>query len=251
MFNDAKLIVQYADRLLASLSTGISNFLRKQRYEIVTHHNPKTKELSITFWGEFLPITPGITMLAGSIVQSIRSSYDYAISEVVNSAKDTDRRIHFPIHKEIQQLQSSNHLKTLRKQSPALASLIIESIKPTKADNFPIWAVNALANTDKHRNLFLTTNVSGLKIGELRRSDQIVRIENCMIEVSAGDNHPEFILPDIESYSEPEATFEVRFSEPDLATTDAIQGSDIVKTLHNFANVAAETISAMERALSE
>jgi hypothetical protein len=251
VFDDAKLKVLWAQKMIADLRDGVIRDIKKQRCKIVTEHNPKTKELSLRVLGDFAPVDPGIRLLAGTCAQTLRSSLDYVTSEIVNNARNTDRRVHFPIDTEQAQLERSQSYKKILNFDGALAAHILNEIKPTKADNFPIWAINALANTDKHRNLVLATNVHGFHISELRRNDGIDMRDVIRTFPAGSKNDEELLIPNVEKYCNPKAIIEIRISEPDLARTHSLNQYEIVKTLANFAHVTSETIESIERFRSE
>jgi hypothetical protein len=248
MFEQAKLKIRWAGKMLTELGGGLKNFAAEQSCEVHSHHNPKTKELRLKVVGEYAPVWPSLILLAGTCAHTINSSLDYVTSEIVNTARATDRRIVFPMDVDRDQLEASNAIKTIRNLNPDLASFILDEIKPTKVDNFPIWGVRNLANTDKHRNLVLAAHTQGFEIGRIKKAG--MEMANIRFLAQAGaQNEGYFSIPDVEEYSDPEAIIQVSFREPDLSHPNRFYRLEALEFLSNGMNAAAEVINAAEEFL--
>ena len=133
----------------------------------------------------------------------------------------------------------------IQKFRPDLADFILNEIKPTKTDNFPMWSLKRLANTDKHRNLLLVANWNGFEIDEIECSDGM-SIRKARFVAPAGANNENCILvPNVKEYSEPHVVVQISIREPDIIRPDVFDRYEIVETLSNFHRTVSETIDAV------
>jgi hypothetical protein len=247
MFEQAKLKLRWVqERQLVELDRGLKLFAEQQPCEVLADHNPETKELRLQVEGDFVHVWPSLIVHAGVCAQTINSCLDYVSSEIVNTARHTDRRIVFPMNEDRDQLEASNSIKILRKVSPDLAAFILDEIKPTKLDNFPIWAVRNLANTDKHRNLLVAVHLQGFEVGWVKTGWG----EMADVRYSGPDNDGYFSIPDVEEYRDAHPLIEIAFREPDLSHPNRFYRLEMLEFLANGANAVAEVISAVEQFLS-
>lgn len=245
VFDDAKIKVEWACELVGALQESTHSFIAEQRCEVFSEHDPVTKELRITPRGEYAPVPPFLTLLSGTCAQVINSGLDYVASEIVNSARHTDRRIVFPMDVDQDRLAQSSAIKTIRKVNTGLADFILNEIKPTKIDNFPIWGIRSLANTDKHRNLVLTVHLQGIKIARVKRDD--MTITDFRFGVGAGtQNDGCLTIPHVEEYSDPEPLVQVTFNEPDVFHRTVFHDAGIVDFLADGIRATASVINAVE-----
>ena len=245
MFEQAKLKVMWSRHMLGQVELGVKRFSDNQPYTIRCHHNRETKELAVSHQGQPGDVPADVVMIAGAIVQTLRSCLDYITSEIWNAAKETDTRLHFPIAEDKAQLELSAAFLKIQKFRPKFADFILNEIKPTKADNFPIWAVNRLANTDKHRNLLLVAQWGGFEIDEIKRRDG-VEMAKTRFSAPASDDKGVFLIPEVEEYTDPKGIVEIRFQEADIIRTGVFDRREIVSTLAGLQHAVAETIDRTE-----
>lgn len=251
MFDGARLKAIWAKHLIGQIEQGVHRFASEQRSEIRSQRNAETGELRVQVRGTAVPVRSDVIMLTGTTVQTLLSSLDYITSEIWNVAKQTDTRIHFPIDVDHTQLKASGSYTKIQKFRPALADFILNEVKPTKADNFPIWALKRLANTDRHRNLLLVANWNGFEIDEIERTDG-VSMRKVRFVSPAGSNNEDYIsVPNVKEYSEPHAVVQVSIREVDLTNADQFSRYEVVAALLNFHQVVVETIDKIEGFLSE
>jgi hypothetical protein len=251
MFEGAKLKASWATHMIRQIEQGLQRFSADQPSEIRSQHNSETGELRVQIRGVPAPVRPDVVMLAGTTVQTLLSCLDYITSELWNSAKSADTRIHFPIDTDQAQLKSSGSYLKIHKFNPGLADFISNDIKPTKAENFPIWALKRLANTDKHRNLLFVANWNGFEVDKIERTDG-VSMQKVRFTAPAGHNNENYInIPNVKEYSEPYAVVQVSIREPDICRPDIFDRFEVVQTLSHFHREVVATIEAIERYLGK
>ena len=250
MFEQAMDKAFWAKHMIEQINYGVRRFASEQPCEIRSDHNAKTGELRIQVRGIAAPVRQDVVMLAGTVVQTLLSCLDYLTSEIWNTAKETDTRIHFPIDVDRAQLVASGSYTKIKKFRPDLADFIVNEIKPTKAENFPIWALKRLANTDKHRNLLLVANWNGFEIDEIERTDGVSMRKARFVAPAGGNNENHISVPNVKEYSEPHAVVQISIREPDIVRPDVFDRYEIVETLSNFHHTVTETIEAFGQFLS-
>lgn len=251
MFEGAKLKASWATHMISQIDQGVRRFSTEQPSEIWSQHNPETGELRTQIRGTPAPVRPDVVMLTGTTVQTLLSCLDYITSEIWNAAKQTDARIHFPVDVDQTQLKVSGSYQKIHKFNPGLADFIANEIKPTRAENFPIWALKRLANTDKHRNLLLVANWNGFEVDEIERSDGI-SMRKVRFVAPAGHHNEDYItIPNVKKYSEPYAVVQISVRETDIVRPDVFDRFEVVETLSHYHRVVVDTINAIEGYLTK
>jgi hypothetical protein len=237
--------------MIGQLETATRAFAAAQRSDIRCQRNSETGELRVSLRGDPTPTRADIVMLTGTCVQTMLSSLDYVTSKIVNDAKGTDTRIHFPIDVDDHQLKASGSYAKIAKFDPLLADFVLNEIKPTKAENFPLWALKRLANTDKHRNLLLVANWQGFEIDKIERTDGVEMRKARFMAPAGAQNEGYLSIPNVKEYSEPKATVQISLREPDIVRPDIFDRYEVVETLSNFLHVTTQTIDAVEDFLTD
>lgn len=251
MFEGAKLKAEWATHMIRQIEMAVQRYSANQRSEIRSNHNSERGELRVQIRGVPAPVRPDVVMLAGTAVQTLRSCLDFITSDIWNTAKQTDTRIHFPIDVDQAQLKASGSYAKIQKLDAGLADLIANDIKPTKAENYPLWALNRLANTDKHRNLLFVARWIGFEIDKIERPDGL-SMRKTRFLARTGQNDQDYLqIPDVKEYSEPYAVVQISFSEAGVVRHDVFDGFEIVQTLSGFHRAVVDTIEAVERYVSK
>lgn len=248
MFEQAKLKLNWAANMLQQLDAGAKDFASKQRCEVLSEHDPETKELRLRIDGDFAPVWPSLVMLAGTVCQTINSGLDYITSEIVNTRRGTDRRIAFPVDVNHSQLKASQAIKTLRNVHSGVSDHILNEIKPTKMDNFHLWGVRNLANTDKHRNLVMAVHNQGFTVDDIKKAGMSMK-QMKFTSPAGTQNEGYFSIPDVEEYHNPQGLIEIAFGEPDLRHPNRFYHLEILEFLSGGLNAAMETAKSIEALL--
>jgi hypothetical protein len=95
-----------------------------------------------------------VVATAGDIVHNLRSALDHLAYQlvVVGSGKEPSRRVEFPIAKDVVTYEAEKARKVEGMRPVAIKA--IDSVKPYKGGNDPLWRIHELDNIDKHRTLF-------------------------------------------------------------------------------------------------
>jgi len=148
------LKLQWAEKRLRELDILLSDFASHPQ-PIVIEKDAKEQFLVYRLASDPV-IKPDIPLLAGDILQSLRSALDYLANALVvaNGQKPT-RDISFPISEKTPLAKS--YETTFAGKVAGMGKNAIERIKsihPYKGGNPYLWPVHELNNRDKHRLLF-------------------------------------------------------------------------------------------------
>ena len=252
MFEQAKLQLDYGVHHIKCMQKCLDAYLEEQSFNIRTNHNTETFDLNLWLQIVETEVWDEIPLHAGACIQAIRTSLDYAISEVMNAAKGTDTRTSFPVHKDNTQILGDTSLRKIREVNSGLADVIANDIKPTKSDNYAIWAVNRLANTNKHRNLILTKQVQTLNLDVLPMIGGVKPVNKEMTtprQVTENEFH--WHLSNVKQYTQPQADIKVTVTEPEVVEAWQRQPPpDITSLLNYFGSSASDAIRTMEEFLT-
>lgn len=94
---------------------------------------------------------PGkVTKSAVSAIENLRSALDHAACAVISTAADR-RNTSFPFGDSKRQFEG--HLRSKARYLPDEIKSLIRTFKPYERGNSPLWALNKLCNTHKHRTI--------------------------------------------------------------------------------------------------
>ncbi len=95
---------------------------------------------------------------AGDVIHNLRSALDHLACQLVwvGSGEEPSRRVEFPIAKDA----ATYEREKARKVEGMCPKVIkaIDTLKPYKGGNEPLWRIHELDNIDKHRTLFTYAN---------------------------------------------------------------------------------------------
>lgn len=151
------LKINRAKTHLLELQTEIKSFMDSHPYRISTKRDPETKRL--IYYVSAVRETPQvISLIAGDIIQNLRSAMDHLAYElfISNGGNETEgRNIYFPIEKDFTTYESEKERKT--KGMSKGAKDLIDLVKPYNGGNTILWRIHDFNITDKHRSLLLVT----------------------------------------------------------------------------------------------
>lgn len=152
--NPVFLKLQWAEKRLRELDVLLNSF-RSHPQPFVIEEDPETKWKLYRLASNPV-VDPAIPLLAGDILQSLRSALDYMANALVvaNGEKPT-RDTSFPISEKTplaKGYEASFAGKVAGMRQDAVD--LIKRIKPYKGGNPYLWPIHELNNRDKHRLLF-------------------------------------------------------------------------------------------------
>jgi hypothetical protein len=148
------LKLQWADKRLRELDALLHAFSSHPQ-PIVIERDSQTGELLYRLANDPV-IDPAIPLLAGEVMQSLRSSLDYlACALVVANGNQPHRGTYFPISENAPGSKGyddsfAGKVRGIHEN----AIRIINRVKPYKGGNHFLWAVHELNSREKHRLLF-------------------------------------------------------------------------------------------------
>jgi len=177
----AKAKVKWAEKRIKELDSAIDSFLnpvgRLKPYSIGIKRDSQTGE--IIYHLASREIVPNdIVLLAGDVLQNLRSALDYAVcSLTVANGKSVSSQTGFPIFDHAPASPDDQSLLT-RKIGGAGKEAIdyILQTKPYEGGNQALWRLHALNIRDKHR-LLLTAGVAlgDFNVGQHLRATRLAR----------------------------------------------------------------------------
>jgi hypothetical protein len=94
--------------------------------------------------------------IVGDVVHNLRAALDLAASAIVTAGNEDPIETYFPLGDTRDNIIKHGSYLQIERLAPNLANLIVDHIKPYKAENYPLWALNRLDRKDKHRVLVPT-----------------------------------------------------------------------------------------------
>jgi hypothetical protein len=141
-FLSAQRKVERANHHIEEAKTRIANFLTNDFQPPFVDKDPETGNLRLNWWHPGQYILPGFATIVGDTVHNLRSAFDHTISEIVRMRGGNDSNVHFPMHETREELEKSIDRGLKKKIGPDLCGFIIETIKPYRTGNYPLWALN-------------------------------------------------------------------------------------------------------------
>ncbi len=149
-----RLKIERADKHIGDLNIVLRAFIDSRPYTVGTKNDPQTRRL-IYYVVKAKPIPTEAALIAGDILQNLRTALDYLVCALVRANGKSDKMSAFPITDEEpvskqQKARFDAKIEGVRDE----AKKIIRRIKPYKGGDDILWSLHALNNREKHRLLF-------------------------------------------------------------------------------------------------
>ena len=177
-----RLKIQRAKDHIADVREHVIKFLASNPWEMFTEAGPGNAEECIKVRATVEP--PGeIAIICGEAIYALRSSLDQlACALAVQNGYSDPSDTYFPFAGSKPEFEAAVNRKKTSKLSPDAVSLI-DSLQPYKGGNDLLWALNRLANTDKHRmlipmaaaNLGAQLQLTGRPLGTMEHTFKVPR----------------------------------------------------------------------------
>ncbi len=146
--------ISRAKEHLGALQESVQAFLATKPYKVATRKDVSAKKL-IYYLSDVRQPDPEIALMAGEVIQDLRSALDYLAYQLVvaglGSAPTNPRYIYYPIADSETQYLAARDRKVKGMSKAAIAG--IDATKPYKGGNEVLWRISELNNVDKHRLL--------------------------------------------------------------------------------------------------
>jgi hypothetical protein len=246
--------IQRANDRINQLDAEIAKFLHQNanHYETLIERDDTALAFILRARGEPLEVPSYIQVSVGEIIYHLRSSLDLAIWELVTEKNSNPgHRVQFPI------CLTSDSYQKARKEGfirglPERFLGIVESAQPYKAhapEGHPLYILNKLCNTDKHRLLIIGFGIVG--------SPKEIMIDPGGERIGiTGMSPPRFVMPTPEGVEVMRITFtkfhektSVQFNAPPLAVFNEFGVSKlepITDGLKTICNYVTATLRGLE-----
>ncbi|HEY5110759.1 MAG TPA: hypothetical protein VII67_00330, partial [Acidimicrobiales bacterium] len=206
--------------------------------------NPETRQ-PIYYLASVRYVPPAIDVIAGEVLQSLRSALDhlaYQLVQVGTGQPGPFSYVYFPIFDSAQEYESGKMRKIKGMRQEAIDA--IDAIKPYKGGNDTLWQLDHLNIVDKHRLLVTVgSKLGAVDVGQVlmrgwapafpEKSDFSLFLApaDSLFPLKAGDVL--FTdLPDAEPNEDQKFSFDIAISEPGI-----IEGEPLVETLHQMVDL--------------
>jgi hypothetical protein len=161
------------------------------------------------------PLVYHFGSLIGDAVNNLREALDHLLMRALDyDLQKTEPRgkLHFPFAESQAILLKSKYFLDVASLSSNVSNIIAETVRPTKDDNLPLWAVSKFNNFNKHNDFVATireNRIEGLSgwVGTNRFSFGRFAIEENSKKPLLGSNE----MPIIDRH--PTVTVELKFGE--------------------------------------
>ncbi len=261
MVNDGSSVWQKivrAHKHIYDLQLICDDFANKVKpYRTVRESDPQTGQVSYRVVSVDSP-PYHVGLIAGDAINNIRSALDHlAVWIIDNHTTVGPLKVYFPIHKSAPDYQSSEFRRIIQSTGKDLEK-ILDSVKPYKGGNDPLWLVKELSNIDKHNLLVGITSINTSRTetkSEWEKSRQDWPREHSGQLFPFSENARRFINPsggpltplkagdillsvaESELNEEPQFTVEVALHEPGV-----IQCESIVPAIHRMKVAATKVV---------
>jgi hypothetical protein len=206
MFESARLKVDRAKQHIRELE-ALSRNIPDDSYTVTVEANPKTGIHSVKFSSN--PLSPQFALVLGDAITNLRSSLDHVFAEATGVESERVGQSFFPIRENREGLIGSiqGRLKK-RSISQPLCDLILDQVCAYQGGHPTLWALNKLANIDKHRLLIAINAIIGVTVSYTHGG---ATIQDCFFGNQPGKD---FVLStgpgSIQFDSKPKPSLEVR-----------------------------------------
>lgn len=190
-FEGPKLKLNRAKKHIEQLDKLIGHYVAGEPYVLTQKIDPETG-LRVFGFEEKIPVPTGITLLFGDAMHNLRTVLDMLVFEVTVANGGNRSYTGFPFHEERRGVETALRKGEMRFAPAPIKTFIIEGVKPYKAGDYGLWAMNKLDNIDKHRLLLAITGIVGVR-GDFVIGTQ--RMYNCTMGLTFGKNGM-FVLSD-------------------------------------------------------
>lgn len=249
-----RLKIKRAIQHVEEFQTELGRFDSTHPYVISSKRDPNTRQL-IYYVSEAKPLVPELVLLAGEVISDFRTALEYAAFELAGcpSGKGS-QNVGFPIFESAEKYKAGLAAKV--QGMPQAAIDLIDSAKPYKGGNDPLWILHELNNRSKHR--FLLTAASALQDFNLGKHVWANRLPESFMH-----GVPDFYVrpvdnifpvkegcelfrdaPDAKENKNVEFRFVISFNEPGVC-----EGEPIIETINTIGLVVVGLINEMIRLL--
>lgn len=240
MFEAARLKVDRANKHINDLEDCLGTFLRTKPYNMRIEVDPKTGENLLRFQST-KNIPDDVPLIIGDAVNNLRSALDLMVAEIYRQAGENDTSARFPFHESRDNLVDTVS-KGIEAFAPAIASLIVNQIKPHKGGNDLLWSLNKLNVMDKHRLLIPVIGAVELSGVHLEDSNGNV-FEGITLGI---DTDGKFFTPisttgqlQIKNYGQPSISISFPFGSP-------LQGKPVVGSLSELSQLVTGIVETVD-----
>lgn len=245
--------VERAKQHVKELEVELSTFRYTNPYKVATKRDSQTRRL-IYYLTSVTPVPTIVSVLAGEIVQSLRSALDHLAYQLVlvgTGQPGPFSHVYFPIFDTAQKYEASKlgQIKGMRQD----AIDVIDALNPYQGGNDALWRIHKLNNIDKHRLLMTVgSQMNSVDLGaQMARYVKglpgwegvtipalFLRPADPQFPLEAGDEL--FVdAPDAEPNEKMQFRFEVALSEPQV-----LEGEPVLETLHQMVDLVDNLLPA-------
>lgn len=137
-----------------------------------------------------------VGLIIGDVVRNLRDALDHFTSAVVREVvgRQKDDRVRFPIAKDRIHLAGILKKHFVSTALEPITDAISVKIRPTHDENFILWALSQMSNTDKHRQISSTVSIGLTPYANFTWGEGN-RAHNNMIGISPGESYTYSIPP--------------------------------------------------------
>ncbi len=161
-FNGSRLKIERAKHHINDLHERTRQFEAGDLYSLCIHKNADAGndvlEATVT-----QPVPEDFAAIIGDAPHNLKSALDLVVNAVIFARlREFDDHARFPVRDDRQKLEAAVNGGKITQASKAVASFIVDTVKPYEGGNDPIWTLHRLNILDKHRLLLPVMQINAI-----------------------------------------------------------------------------------------
>lgn len=240
MFFDAYSKAHWAANCAQNLNSQLTWYI-KNGVRITVKEADSGKDVREVFM-EADPLMP-IGLAVGDIIRNLRGALDAAVSAVYRRHDLSENQAYWPFGDSRTNLEASMRGNLIKVGLEKLSGFFLDEIQCTKAGNFPLWSLNQIDRTNKHRTITIVVTLAVISNPSFYAFDgRYVSIGNRTV-LKPGQNCKFFIPANavFESSADAKPTISVTFGP-----SEVFSGSDVIPTIKDLTHLVIEALKKFQ-----
>lgn len=239
-FRSARTKAEWARLRIQELKNALE-WLRGQKGTCSYYYDAQSTAPSLDISVTVRKAPADLSLLVGDVARSLRSALDCVATQIVTENSSGKKNVAFPFSSTLDELEELLKKSPLGEILPEALDLILNTIKPSKAENPLLWSVSCLERMDRYTGVALKLEAKSVQLTEVSYRDG-TSSTGVVIKVTEGHALMPFALSDVvEVRFHDYAVLGIVFTPP-----SPLRKKDAVSSLTSMHRLVVEAIDALE-----